>query len=129
MTHDQEEALVLSDLIAVMQNGIIQQLEAPRDIYMNPRNAYVAGFVGQTNFITGTIEKNQPKGKLVVACSFGSVECTTPQLHAAEAGLPDEGPQRLGKGMPVANLHVPVGSEKHHSSVGNLFADKLPKHE
>ena len=47
---------------------------------MNPTNAYVAGFVGQTNFITGTIEKNQPKGKLMVACSFGSVECTTPGL-------------------------------------------------
>ena len=83
VTHDQEEALVLSDLIAVMRNGIIQQLEPPRDIYMNPTNAYVAGFVGQTNFITGTIEKNQPKGKLVVACSFGSVECTAPGLSDA----------------------------------------------
>ncbi len=80
VTHDQEEALVLSDLIGVMRNGIIQQLEPPRDIYMNPTNAYVAEFVGQTNFITGTIEKNQPKGKLLVACSFGSVECTAPGL-------------------------------------------------
>ncbi len=80
VTHDQEEALVISDLIAVMQNGMIQQLEAPRGIYMNPTNAYVAGFIGQTNFITGTIEKDQPKGKLVVACSFGKVECTAPGL-------------------------------------------------
>jgi spermidine/putrescine transport system ATP-binding protein len=50
---------------------------------MNPTNAYVAGFVGQTNFITGTIEKDQPKGKLVVACSFGTVECTAPGLSNA----------------------------------------------
>ena len=83
VTHDQEEALVLSDLIGVMQNGIIQQMEAPRDIYMNPTNAYVAGFVGQTNFITGTVEKNDPNGNVVVACSFGRVECTPSELSKA----------------------------------------------
>ncbi len=80
VTHDQEEALVLSDLIGVMRNGLIQQLEAPRDIYMNPTSAYVAGFVGQTNFIEGTVQEDPSQGKLTVACSFGNVECTAPGL-------------------------------------------------
>ena len=80
VTHDQEEALVLSDLIAVMQNGIIQQLATPRDIYLNPINAYVAGFVGETNFIDGTVEKTLPNDKLSVACSFGSLECSSSGL-------------------------------------------------
>jgi len=77
VTHDQEEALVLSDLIAVMQNGGIQQLDTSRNIYTSPTNAYVAGFVGQTNFLPGTVQQTQSNGKVSVACSFGTVECAS----------------------------------------------------
>ena len=51
VTHDQEEAMVLSDRIAVMNNGKIEQLSAPHDIYMKPENEFVADFVGESNFI------------------------------------------------------------------------------
>jgi putative spermidine/putrescine transport system ATP-binding protein/spermidine/putrescine transport system ATP-binding protein len=55
VTHDQEEALTLSDRVAVMRNGIIVQTGAPRDIYDRPRNEFVAGFLGASNFLDGTI--------------------------------------------------------------------------
>jgi len=55
VTHDQEEALTLSDRVAVMRNGIIEQTGAPREIYDRPRTEFVAGFLGASNFIDGTV--------------------------------------------------------------------------
>jgi spermidine/putrescine transport system ATP-binding protein len=51
VTHDQEEALAMSDRVAVMNRGRIEQLAAPRDIYDSPATAFVADFIGETNFI------------------------------------------------------------------------------
>jgi iron(III) transport system ATP-binding protein len=56
VTHDQEEALEMSDRIAVMQNGIVQQLADPEAIYSRPANRFVAEFVGSANFLEGTFE-------------------------------------------------------------------------
>ena len=53
VTHDQEEALTMSDRIAVMSAGNILQIGTPRDIYMQPANRFVAGFIGETNFLPG----------------------------------------------------------------------------
>jgi iron(III) transport system ATP-binding protein len=55
VTHDQHEALEMSDSIAVMDQGRIVQMGAPREIYFNPTDAFVAGFVGTTNWLTGTV--------------------------------------------------------------------------
>ena len=54
VTHDQEEALTMSDRIAVMSAGKIQQVGTAREIYIHPRNRFVASFIGETNFLTGT---------------------------------------------------------------------------
>jgi spermidine/putrescine transport system ATP-binding protein len=54
VTHDQEEALTMSDRIAVMSAGHIQQVGSPRDIYTRPASRFVASFIGETNFLTGT---------------------------------------------------------------------------
>ena len=51
VTHDQEEALAISDRIAVMKNGVIMQVGAPEEIYKHPANSFVAGFIGVSNFI------------------------------------------------------------------------------
>jgi spermidine/putrescine ABC transporter ATP-binding subunit len=56
VTHDQEEALSISDRIAVQRNGIIQQIDSPQQIYTNPKNAFVADFIGQCSFIYGTVQ-------------------------------------------------------------------------
>ena len=58
VTHDQEEALTLSDTIAVMNQGIIQQLGTPEDIYNEPKNAFVADFIGDSNIIDGVMVKD-----------------------------------------------------------------------
>lgn len=56
VTHDQEEALVMSDRIAVFHEGRIDQIGTPRDLYETPKTKFVADFIGDTNFITGRIE-------------------------------------------------------------------------
>ncbi len=55
VTHDQEEAITMSDRIAVMHDGVIQQIGTPRDIYDHPANRFVADFIGETNFVTGRV--------------------------------------------------------------------------
>jgi ABC-type Fe3+/spermidine/putrescine transport system ATPase subunit len=55
VTHDQEEALTMSDRIALMRSGRIVQLSAPRDMYERPVSKYVADFIGETNLLPGTI--------------------------------------------------------------------------
>jgi len=58
VTHDQEEALTMSDRIAVMNGGVIEQLDDPRTIYDHPKTRFVAGFIGEPpmNFIRGTVQ-------------------------------------------------------------------------
>jgi spermidine/putrescine transport system ATP-binding protein len=58
VTHDQEEALTMSDRIAVMKNGKLEQIGTPTEIYDFPRSRYVADFIGETNFLTGIAEAN-----------------------------------------------------------------------
>ena len=60
VTHDQSEALALSHSIAVMNEGRIQQIGPPRDIYERPRSRFVADFVGTTNFLDGTVLARGP---------------------------------------------------------------------
>ena len=55
VTHDQEEALTMSDTIVVMKDGVIQQVDSPQNIYDEPKNAFVADFIGESNIYNGTI--------------------------------------------------------------------------
>ena len=56
VTHDQEEAMALSDRIALLRAGILEQIAAPREIYNRPASAYAASFVGQTNLLRARVE-------------------------------------------------------------------------
>jgi len=56
VTHDQEEALTMSDVIVVMRDGLIQQLGGPTELYERPINRFVADFIGSSNFMAGTVE-------------------------------------------------------------------------
>ena len=53
VTHDQEEALSMSDQIAVMNGGLVEQVGAPEDVYLRPQTTFVAGFLGAVNWIGG----------------------------------------------------------------------------
>jgi spermidine/putrescine transport system ATP-binding protein len=57
VTHDQNEALTMSDRLVVMNAGRIEQLGSPREVYEYPRTRFVAGFIGTSNLITGTVER------------------------------------------------------------------------
>ncbi|MFG2785015.1 ABC transporter ATP-binding protein [Streptomyces prunicolor] len=65
VTHDQEEALVLSDRIAVMRDGRIDQFDTPRELFEVPRTPFVADFLGAANFLTGNVEERTPEHTLV----------------------------------------------------------------
>ena len=72
VTHDQEEALTMSDTIVVMKDGVIQQIGDPKHIYDEPKNAFVADFIGESNILPATMIKDE----LVEAagCRFSCVD-------------------------------------------------------
>jgi iron(III) transport system ATP-binding protein len=80
VTHDQSEALSMSNSVAVMQEGRISQIGDPFDIYLQPENAFVADFVGSTNFIEGTVVGPQDDGWLVKTADGPLVVSTAPGL-------------------------------------------------
>jgi len=65
VTHDQEEAMTMADTIAVMNEGRIEQMGSPADLYDNPKTAFVANFLGQSNLIKGKIESNDGANQIV----------------------------------------------------------------
>jgi ABC-type Fe3+/spermidine/putrescine transport system ATPase subunit len=79
VTHDQEEAMALSDRIALLRNGSLEQIAAPREIYANPASAYTAQFLGQTNLLHAEIRN-------------GIATCGTLRWPAHGTGDAAEGP-------------------------------------
>ena len=79
VTHDQEEALSLSDRIAVMNAGQIDQIGTPSDIYDRPTTPFVADFIGDTNLLTGTLEGGDGATRQVVTPSGLKVQVSCPQ--------------------------------------------------
>jgi ABC-type Fe3+/spermidine/putrescine transport system ATPase subunit len=75
VTHDQEEALSLSDWVAVMNNGKVEQAGTPWDIYYKPRTAFIADFIGAVNLVPGSVVELRD-GRVVVA--FGERRATVP---------------------------------------------------
>ena len=65
VTHDQEEAMTMADTIAVMNEGRIEQMGSPADLYDNPETAFVANFLGQSNLIKGTISGSDGDSQIV----------------------------------------------------------------
>jgi multiple sugar transport system ATP-binding protein len=89
VTHDQVEAMTMGDRIAVMRDGVLQQVAPPRDIYENPANLYVAGFIGSPgmNFVDVTVQ-----GKTAKASGF---EVELPQAPGLERGILGIRPEAL----------------------------------
>ena len=90
VTHDQEEALTMSDRIAVMNRGRILQLGSPTEIYERPRDRFVADFIGQTNFLEGRLVE-APGGDATVAVEVaGRVLLARPPMGGLTALVPDQ---------------------------------------
>jgi iron(III) transport system ATP-binding protein len=94
VTHDQKEALAIADYIALLQHGTLQQLGTPAQLYLQPANRFVADFIGQSNFIPGTIQSVTP----------ASIIVKTP------AGLFHASPPPASSPSPHSSLTSPVPS-------------------
>jgi putative spermidine/putrescine transport system ATP-binding protein len=104
VTHDLTEAMALGDRIAVMNDGQIQQCDTPREIYHNPANAFVAGFIGRTNCYRGLLESSDGGGLAVnlgfatlpVACDPGTREVVVIfRPEDLRVAAPDETPHLI----------------------------------
>jgi len=81
VTHDQDEALSMSDRIAVMNSGRIEQVDTPKMLYDKPESRFVAGFIGKANFISGHLRKDS-QGIWQVQAACGSIALPTQNLQA-----------------------------------------------
>jgi spermidine/putrescine transport system ATP-binding protein len=97
VTHDQEEALTMSDRIAVMNNGRVEQVGTAEEVYEQPRTRFVADFIGDTNLIEGRVAALN--GELVSVETGG---------HLFSARLPHNG---AGKGTPTEHPHPAAGDQ------------------
>jgi spermidine/putrescine ABC transporter ATP-binding subunit len=86
VTHDQEEALSLSDRIVVLADGRVQQIGAPEEVYFQPRNRFVAEFLGTANFFTGTARRNGSAWQLELP-GGAAVPCPPPSASLPAAPL------------------------------------------
>ncbi len=109
VTHDQTEAMTLGDRVAVLKRGILQQLASPRELYTNPVNLFVAGFIGSPpmNFLPATVEGTS------VELPFGTVEIPA-----------DKAEKVAGKGLLIAGLrpeHFEDASVMESGRPGSTF--------
>ena len=86
VTHDQVDALSMADRMAIMQDGVIIQVGTPREIYQFPRNAFVASFVGETNFIFGKVQ-GISNGTATIETPVGMLYSET-VYHKLAQGIP-----------------------------------------
>jgi spermidine/putrescine transport system ATP-binding protein len=141
VTHDQQEALTMSDRIAVMSDGWVEQIGSPTDIYHRPATPFVAGFIGEANLLPGTLA-GRGAGTATVAISGGSI--AVPDAPAAAGSvLVMVRPERVavGRGAPAggragvaatvdeiifrgANVHVGLTADDGTALVAQLADDR-----
>jgi spermidine/putrescine transport system ATP-binding protein len=119
VTHDQEEALTMSDRIAVMDNARVAQLGTPAEIYENPRTAFVAKFIGESNFFDGQVEEQSDNGWLIRQAGD---ECfrvpSHPGLHQGRAVRIAVRPEWMDVWRPDA---VPAGENALHGTIRDII--------
>ncbi len=124
VTHDQSEALALSHEIAVMNEGRIQQVGGPRDIYERPVNAFVADFVGSTNFLDGSVlGPDGGDGRYRVRTEIGDVSVlATESLRADDKVLVSVRPEDVGltESKPGAPVNVWEGKVDQKVFLGEV---------
>jgi spermidine/putrescine transport system ATP-binding protein len=82
VTHDQEEAMTMSDRLAVMRLGKMEQLGAPEDVYENPATEFVAGFLGASNMLEGDLKESNGEFSTVQLAGGGTVQVPTARIPA-----------------------------------------------
>lgn len=116
VTHDQEEALTMSDRVIVMEHGRISEMGSPIEIYQNPSSEFVADFIGHTNLFRGKIVEVQPDQTVVQV--EGNLEIHTPVLEGIKVGD--------GALVAVRQERIQLTTdEKNVSGAGNYFSAEL----
>jgi spermidine/putrescine transport system ATP-binding protein len=136
VTHDQEEAMTMADTIAVMNRGQIEQLGPPQELYERPATAFVAGFLGASNLLPGTVEGSDgvrlEDGTLVRADVSGrsgsvSVGVRPEKISISSAGGPGGGANEL-EGTVAETAYIGVATEvvvETPLGVVHVFAQNL----
>ena len=117
VTHDQEEAMTMSDRIAVMNGGVVEQLATPRELYQRPASAFVAGFIGTSNLVTMRVDRREA-GLLVMDLGEGQ------RILAVDPGG-DALPERTITVRPewIRLAGEDVGARDRASHVGGTVTD------
>ncbi|GMV32277.1 MAG: spermidine/putrescine ABC transporter ATP-binding protein [Chloroflexi bacterium] len=115
VTHDQEEALTMSDRIAVMSKGKVQQLATPVEIYERPSNKFVADFIGESNFLEGTI-KSLARDEAVVF---------VPALNAELRGMPMSSDFVNGEAVAISVRPEKIRIAENNAKGDGLFEAKV----
>jgi ABC-type Fe3+/spermidine/putrescine transport system ATPase subunit len=119
VTHDQEEALTMSDRVAVMQRGRIEQVGAPSELYEAPASLFVADFLGESNFVEGVVVGAPADGRWSVRAA-GGLEFRglgTVPLAAGQAVTAAVRPEKL---VPVATPGGPTPPDRVNSCTGTV---------
>ena len=130
VTHDQEEALTMSDRIAVMNEGRVQQVADPPTLYELPRNRFVSDFIGQTNVFSGTVESVSGK-RITLSTPSGKVQATAREVEVevgseAQAAVRPEKVRFGSEGDNTSNVRV---REIVYLGVSTQYITELPDGE
>jgi spermidine/putrescine transport system ATP-binding protein len=130
VTHDQEEALTMSDRIAVMNEGRVQQVADPPTLYELPRNRFVSDFIGQTNVFSGTVESVSGK-RITLSTPSGKVEATAREAEV-EVGVEAHAavrPEKVRFGSEGDNVSTARIQQLVYLGVSTQYIAELPDGE
>jgi spermidine/putrescine ABC transporter ATP-binding subunit len=112
VTHDQEEALTMSDRIAVMRDGRIEQIGTPRELYERPASEFVASFIGESNFLMGRLERRDGHAYLVTEDGWRVAIPDAEDLPAGEQVTVALRPERIVLGERRGENHAEATIEE-----------------
>jgi len=117
VTHDQEEALMLSDRVAVMEEGKIIQLDTPHAVYEKPLSRFVAEFIGQSNFLHGKVVRSDPSGaEFKTESGLVLLVPDDPLIPSGSSGV-----------LQIRAERVHVHRDKPQSVAGNTLSGKIER--
>jgi spermidine/putrescine transport system ATP-binding protein len=126
VTHDQEEALTMSDRIAVMNEGRVQQVADPPTLYEHPQNRFVADFIGQTNVFSGTVESVSNERVTLRTASGEKVEATARQVVVGEEAHAAVRPEKIRFGSEGDNVSTARIRQIIYLGVSTQYIAELP---
>lgn len=120
VTHDQEEALTMSDRIAIMNGGVLEQIGTPEEIYDQPKSKFVADFIGESNILEGLVTKTEGSA-ITVGTECGNVCITTDEFKDDEFIYVCVRPENMKYSRTPVDGFTMQGVVKEHIYVGNII--------